>query len=69
MRPRTITIKLGGPLKSIKKKIEIDFYVIIGFQLYCKDIHDHALNQIVYYFDFIHVRSFHTTTYNKSLRL
>lgn len=70
MRPRTMTIKLGGPLTSIQKDIEIEFYVIIGFQLYCKDIHNHTLNQFVYYVDFIHVRSFHTTrTYNKLLRL
>ena len=65
-----MTIELGGPLKPIQKKIEIDFCVIIGFQLYYKDIRDHGLNQIFYYFDFIQVGSFHTTrTYNKSLRL
>ena len=70
IRSRTLTIKLGGPLKAIQKKIEIDFFVIMGFQLYCKDICDLALNQIFYYYYLICVGSFHTVrTYSKSLGL
>ena len=47
-------MKLWGPFETHPKAIpwtcQIAFYVVSGLQVWCQDIHDQALNQLLYHF-------------------
>ena len=59
LRPRAVIMKLRGPLvpipQAVSRKIEIEYSVVMGRQMYWKDIRDGALNQVIFHYYPIHV--------------
>ena len=50
--PRAVIMKWWGPLvpipQAVSRKIEIEYSVVMGRQMYWKDIRDAALNPVIF---------------------